>query len=53
MSAAPRWALLALLAAFAALFAAGCATTDEESDQPWNMSQPWETAPGIPGLNPN
>ena len=43
---------LAACCTLAVLFVAGCATTDEESDQPWNMSQPWETAPGIPGLNP-
>ena len=24
---------------------------DEESDLPWNMTQPWESSPGIPGLN--
>lgn len=46
-----KLALFAVCCAVAALFVAGCATTDEESDQPWNMSQPWETAPGIPGLN--
>ncbi len=43
--------LLALVAAAVCLLAAGCATTDEESDLPWNMSQPWESSPGIPGLN--
>jgi hypothetical protein len=43
--------LFSVLCALSALFAGGCATTDGESDQPWNMSQPWETAPGIPGLN--
>ena len=43
--------ILALAAAATFLFAAGCATTDEESDLPWNMSQPWESSPGIPGLN--
>lgn len=43
--------ILALAAVSALLLAAGCATTDEESDLPWNMSQPWESSPGIPGLN--
>ena len=29
---------------------AGCATpADHESELPWNMSQPWETAPALPG----
>ena len=38
-------AILALLSAVA-----GCATTaDQESELPWNMSQPWETAPALPG----
>lgn len=43
--------ILALAAVSALLLAAGCAITDEESDLPWNMSQPWESSPGIPGLN--
>jgi len=32
---------------------AGCATTENrpDSDLPWNIQQPWETAPTIPGLN--
>lgn len=30
------------------LACAGCATTDRESDLPWNMSQPWESAPTLP-----
>jgi hypothetical protein len=42
--------LLALCAAAGALLlAAGCATSDAESDLPWNMSQPWESSPGLPG----
>lgn len=43
--------VLALLAAAGALLLApGCATTnDAESDLPWNMSQPWESSPGLPG----
>ena len=40
---------LALAAGFLlAVFPAGCASTDSESDLPWNMSQPWESAPGMP-----
>lgn len=27
---------------------AGCATEREESDLPWNMTQPWESAPTLP-----
>ena len=41
--------LLALLAAAGfMLAAAGCASPEAESDLPWNMSQPWESAPSIP-----
>jgi hypothetical protein len=40
--------VLALLLCAAALVLAGCATTDRESDLPWNMTQPWETAPTMP-----
>ena len=42
--------LLALV--MAALTATGCATRDPdgESHIPWNAPQPWEGAPGIPGL---
>ena len=43
-----RAAAAALLIAAAMLFAGGCATTDQESDLPWNMTQPWETAPTMP-----
>lgn len=47
--------LAAVLAAVAAL-GAGCASTsgDDDSDLPWNMSQPWESSPGLPGgmMNP-
>lgn len=38
---------LSLLALLALL--AGCATAGrEESDLPWNMTQPWESAPTLP-----
>ena len=31
---------------------AGCATNNRpDSDLPWNMQQPWESAPTIPGFN--
>jgi hypothetical protein len=41
--------LFALLAAAGlCLAAAGCASPDAESDLPWNMTQPWESAPSIP-----
>jgi hypothetical protein len=32
--------------------ATGCATSNRDSDLPWNMQQPWETAPSIPGFTP-
>ncbi len=33
------------------LAATGCATTqDDDSDLPWNVRQPWEGAPTIPGM---
>jgi hypothetical protein len=41
-----------LVAAVSLLLAAGCATTERESDLPWNMSQPWESAPGVPFGSP-
>ena len=45
--------LLALLAAAGVLgAAAGCASPDAESDLPWNMSQPWESAPTLPFSSP-
>jgi hypothetical protein len=41
--------LVALLAmAGLALACAGCASPNAESDLPWNMTQPWESAPSIP-----
>ncbi|NLG36210.1 MAG: hypothetical protein GX548_12745 [Lentisphaerae bacterium] len=40
--------VLAVLLCAVALGLAGCATTDAESDLPWNMTQPWETAPSMP-----
>lgn len=43
--------LLALCAVAGLALCAGCATSDAESDLPWNMSQPWESSPGIPGMN--
>ncbi|TAN37531.1 MAG: hypothetical protein EPN23_05200 [Verrucomicrobia bacterium] len=33
------------------LLCVGCATTNRDSDLPWNMQQPWESAPSIPGFN--
>ena len=49
--------VIRLAVVLAAMLAAGwgCATTGEdESDLPWNMSQPWESSPGLPGgmMNP-
>ena len=42
--------LLALLAAAGFCVAgAGCASTRDESDLPWNMPQSWESAPSLPG----
>lgn len=37
----------------AALISGGCATTgeDHESDLPWNVRQPWEGAPSLPGMS--
>ncbi|MCX6996680.1 MAG: hypothetical protein NTV49_06255 [Kiritimatiellaeota bacterium] len=40
-----------VLLLFAALLGGGCATTNADSDIPWNTPQPWETAPAIPGFN--
>lgn len=52
MSRKVRAALAVALCAAACLaLCAGCATSDAESDLPWNMSQPWESSPGVPGLN--
>jgi hypothetical protein len=31
--------------------AAGCATTVNDSDIPWNDPQPWEGSPAIPGIS--
>jgi len=42
--------ILPLLAGFLCL-AAGCATTVDDSDIPWNDPQPWEGSPAIPGLS--
>lgn len=44
-----RKGILALLAAVGLLFlCGGCASPDAESDLPWNMTQPWESAPSLP-----
>jgi len=37
-----------LFLALALFVLAGCATEREESDLPWNMTQPWESAPTLP-----
>jgi len=47
----PSFRLLLLALALVAC-TAGCATTNRDSDLPWNMQQPWETAPSIPGFGP-
>jgi hypothetical protein len=43
---------LCRLLAVAALcvFAAGCATVENESDMPWSTPEPWEGSPYIPGF---
>jgi hypothetical protein len=44
--------LVLWLAGLVLVLGAGCATPNHpDSDLPWNMQQPWETAPAIPGLN--
>jgi len=50
--------LLLVVAALMAVFVlSGCETMDQDnpdglqSDMPWNEQQPWEAAPGIPGLS--
>ena len=45
--------LLALAGASLLLSLSGCATMAEgtESDIPWNQPQPWEGAPGLPGMS--
>lgn len=43
-----RWLLAILAAAGIILAGSGCASPDVESDLPWNMTQPWESAPTIP-----
>jgi hypothetical protein len=47
-----RWLSLLLLLSGGLAFVSGCATTDAESDLPWNMSQPWESAPSLPFNSP-
>jgi hypothetical protein len=54
VSHAPRRPLPAVLGLCVFLLAlcAGCATSSRpDSDLPWNMQQPWESAPAIPGFN--
>lgn len=40
-----------------ALLVLGCETLDQDAEEgmesniPWNQPQPWEAAPGIPGLS--
>ena len=34
----------------AGMLLAGCGTTDTPSDIPWNVPQPWEGAPTLPGM---
>jgi hypothetical protein len=43
-----RSVLAVLLGAALLALLAGCATPDRESDLPWNMTQPWESAPTLP-----
>lgn len=48
--------LLVAAGAAAILALSGCETTDQnaegtESNIPWNQPQPWEGAPGIPGMS--
>ncbi|MBI2442116.1 MAG: hypothetical protein HYV35_12190 [Lentisphaerae bacterium] len=43
--AAAYWAVLGLLAAVLM----GCATAGGPSDVPWNVPQPWEGVPSLPG----
>jgi len=43
--------LLLLLLTVCLALAAGCATSGNESDIPWNDPQPWEGSPAIPGLS--
>ena len=44
-------ALLLIVACFGLFVLAGCASTGD-SDMPWNIQQPWEGSPMIPGLTP-
>jgi hypothetical protein len=46
-----RWALGIAGLALLALCCGGCASPDAESDLPWNMTQPWESAPSMPFSN--
>jgi len=47
-----RHGVLAIVGlALLALCGGGCASPDAESDLPWNMTQPWESAPSMPFSN--
>ena len=39
-----------VLASALMLALAGCATTEEDSDMPWNTQQSWEGGVAIPGF---
>jgi hypothetical protein len=43
-----RWFVALFAVIGLALACAGCASPNAESDLPWNMTQPWESAPSIP-----
>ena len=51
---ASRTHLMLGLVGLVLVLCSGCATSNRtDSDLPWNMQQPWESAPSIPGLTPN
>jgi hypothetical protein len=52
MRTTPRF-LIGMLLVCGLWLVTGCETTEQnrESDIPWNQPQPWEGAPGIPGMN--
>jgi hypothetical protein len=43
---------LVLACVVALALCGGCATTDD-SDLPWNVQQPWEGSPTLPGMPAN